>query len=441
MYKSFVDHPESNQIKTYTFNAAQVVAYIQPVAFEPEEGQRANLVLDREVAGKNTASAIREGEYAEDLERDRREEGLSPENAELMREEMEREVEELIAEEESRVDEVKWDSHCVLPNGERKHKSAVVAEFNRCSDLGQALSADRLLSVRSGVSTESDTRSAEVRNKDEESIVAARNTIKLNSYVVIRAKTDGDDSTTSNYIAQVGSLKKNWSNKGTQYENLVELGGRVKETGGQERPFFPVEVTADSQGAKNLWVELKWLNRVPGNPDVFQLGGAGGDNGWYESQNILGTINMEPYTGSARTISTTPCPSTGWKHFFIVDRSGSKSVQSLLGQGSRRARQSTNNARAKPATKRKAATSKVPLTRTMSAPTAVKTLKKARASTKDKGPLQRAKTHGGNKRVGKGRARTLQKCMLQPPKRHLLQCPLRAERGGWGMFCSNAPRI
>jgi hypothetical protein len=48
MYKSFVDHPGSNQIRTYTFNAAQVVAYIQPVAFEPEEDQRANLVLDRE---------------------------------------------------------------------------------------------------------------------------------------------------------------------------------------------------------------------------------------------------------------------------------------------------------------------------------------------------------------------------------------------------------
>ena len=158
----------------------------------------------------------------------------------------------------------------MLPNGVRNHKSAVVAEFNRCLDLGQALSADRLLSVRSGVSTESDTRSAEVRNKDEESIVAARNTIRLNSYVVIRAKTDGDDSTTSNYIAQVGRMKKNWSNKGTQYKNIVELGGRVKETRGQQRPFFPVEVTADSRGAKNLWVELKWLNQVPGNPEVGQ---------------------------------------------------------------------------------------------------------------------------------------------------------------------------
>ena len=63
MYKSFVDHPGSSEIKTYTFNAAQVVAYIQPVAFEPEEDQRANLVLDREVPGKKTASEIRGEEY------------------------------------------------------------------------------------------------------------------------------------------------------------------------------------------------------------------------------------------------------------------------------------------------------------------------------------------------------------------------------------------
>jgi hypothetical protein len=191
-----------------------------------------------------------------------------------MREEMEKEVNALIEEEASHDEEDQFDSFVVLPNGVRKHRSAVAAEFNRCLDLRQALSADRLLSVRSGVSTESDTRSAEVRNKDEESIVAARNTIRLNSYVciVIRAKTDGDDSTSSNYIAQVGRMKKNWSNKGTQYKNIVELGGRVKETGGQERPFFPVEVTADSPGAKNLWVELKWLNQVPGNPDVNQVG-------------------------------------------------------------------------------------------------------------------------------------------------------------------------
>jgi hypothetical protein len=193
-------------------------------------------------------------------------------------------------------------------------------------------------------------------------------------------------------------MKKNWSNKGTQYKNIVELGGRVKETRGQQRPFFPVEVTADSRGAKNLWVELKWLNKVPGNPDVFQLGGGGGDNEWYEAHNILGTINMEPYTGVARTISNTPCPSTGWKYYFIIDRSESDSVQSLLGKGRGRARQTTNKARKRPAAKRKATASTVPvpvpLARAMSAPTGKK---------------------GKGKRQAVHNARTQQKCARRPP--------------------------
>jgi hypothetical protein len=55
------------------------------------------------------------------------------------------------------------------------------------------------------------------------------------------------------------------------------------------------------------------------------------------------------------------------------------------------------------------------------APTAVKAPTKARASTKGTGPIWRSKALGGNKRVGKGRARTLHKCMS---KQHLLRAAL-----------------
>jgi hypothetical protein len=55
-----------------------------------------------------------------------------------------------------------------LPCGTEKYKSALVAEFNRCMELGQKLSADRLLNVRDCARTEPSTRDEEdaVSNAD-----------------------------------------------------------------------------------------------------------------------------------------------------------------------------------------------------------------------------------------------------------------------------------
>jgi hypothetical protein len=91
-----------------------------------------------------------------------------------------------------------------LPCGKETYKSALVAEFNRCMDLGQKLSADRLLlNVRDCARTESSTRNGEdaVSNAD-------RNYVKLKTYVVYEIQADDGDDGVTCCIARVEKMKK-----------------------------------------------------------------------------------------------------------------------------------------------------------------------------------------------------------------------------------------
>jgi hypothetical protein len=87
-------------------------------------------------------------------------------------------------------------------------------------------------------------------------------------------------------------MKKSGGHSDIQYKKEVRLGGTAKEAGPTQPNFFPMAITAESKGARNLWVQLKWMNMIPNSTGIFQLGGKGGDSEWYEAHHILGTINM-----------------------------------------------------------------------------------------------------------------------------------------------------
>ena len=254
--------------------------------------------------------------------------------------------------------------------------------------------------------------------------------IQLYSYVVVHSEADEDEESTCCYLARIERMKKCGDRQATQYKNAVKLGGNKKE--GPEAgytPLFPVDVTADSGGAKNLFVQLVWLNHVDvkGSSGVFKLGGNGGDHEWYEAHLIRGTVHMRNYDGKAKIISAQPTPSNGWSTYFSIEPEIKDDIMDLLGHGKKRLSKKGKKkktrkakvaqvAKAK-ADKAKAAKAKPTLTRTTSAPPARKAPKNGKT------PIRRSNTLGGNKNVGKGRARTLHKCMLQPPNRRPNRCP------------------
>ena len=160
---------------------------------------------------------------------------------------------------------------------------------------------------------------------------------------------------------------------------------------------------------------------------VFKLGGNGGDHEWYEAHLIRGTVHMRNYDGKAKIISAQPTPSNGWSTYFSIEPEMKDDIMDLLGHGKKRLSKKGKKkktrkakvaqvAKAK-ADKAKAAKAKPTLTRTTSAPPARKAPKNGKT------PIRRSNTLGGNKNVGKGRARTLHKCMLQPPNRRPKRCP------------------
>ena len=274
LFEAIVDHPAFDETTAYDFTVGQVVAYIQPVEYVPSPEQCVNLGYTHKDIGKQV---VKDSEA--ELSAEATGTGIVDAAMGDVGEPDERDGAHVAGE--------KVNPLVTLPCGTEKYKSALVAEFNRCMDLGQKLSADRLLNVRDCARTEPSTR-------DEEDAVsnADRNYVKLKSYVVYEIQPDDGDDGVTCYIARVEKMKKSGGHSDIQYKKEVRLGGTAKEAGPTRPHFFPMVITAGSKGARNLWVQLKWMNMIRNSNGIFQLGGKGGDNEWYEAHHILGTINM-----------------------------------------------------------------------------------------------------------------------------------------------------
>ena len=84
-------------------------------------------------------------------------------------------------------EETTWDAFCVTPCGKKIHKSALVAEMNRCLGMGIALSPDRLIAVRGGPS---DAFAARAGAKAVEADVN-RNVITRGCHVLVEGRSTG----------------------------------------------------------------------------------------------------------------------------------------------------------------------------------------------------------------------------------------------------------
>jgi hypothetical protein len=116
--------------------------------------------------------------------------------------------------------------------------------------------------------------------------------VELKTYVVYEIQADDGGDGVTCCIARVVKMKKSGGHSGIQYKKEVRLGGTAKEARPTQPNFSPMAITAERKGARNLWVQLKWMNMIPNCNGISQFGGKGGDNEWYEAHHILGTINM-----------------------------------------------------------------------------------------------------------------------------------------------------
>jgi ankyrin repeat protein len=313
-FEAIVDLKNVDKVTAYIFTPGQVLAYIEPIDFQPTTEHEENLAYEhadigrQEVATRSEPHAEDEADDADHHDSNGASDGSSDTDEEA----------------------TTWDPFCETPCGRRIHKSALVAEINRCLGMGIALSPDRLIAVRGGPS---DAFAAQLgANKVKADV--NRNVITRGCHVIVEAQADGDANKTRYYIARISRMRKRFVRGTTQYHNAVTLGGTPKSDRGSKRThFFPLEVTADSPGAKGLEVQLVWMNHVPGAA-VFKLGGSGGDMEWYDAHTILGTIDLEPYIGhGTKALCDTPCPGNGWDFYFSIVRGEKKDVEDLLQVG------------------------------------------------------------------------------------------------------------